>query len=108
MPDVAATKVRERAVLMVFNHSGATPRAVEEIEVTAVNGIVVERTSRRPNDIEGATLVRQRFGPIAAAKTEMALARERGDLLAATSAFLRADWEQTKADSRRLFGRERG
>lgn len=77
-------EIRERAVLTVFDHSGAAPRAVEEIEIVAITGQPISRTVRTFGELEAIRLAADRAG---------------GGVQAVTLAFLREDWRRTVEDA---------
>ena len=62
MSDTATPKVRERAVLAVFDHSGPEPVPVEIVELLAVDGRVVSSERREPTAEEITALAIERRG----------------------------------------------
>mgnify|MGYP001565937937 CR=1 FL=1 len=62
MSDAATPRVRERAVLAVFDHSGTEPVPIEIIELLAENGQIVSNERREPTAEEMLTLAAERRG----------------------------------------------
>ena len=62
MSDTATPKVRERAVLAVFDHSGPEPVPVEIVELLAVDGQIVSSERREPTAEEITALTVERLG----------------------------------------------
>ena len=60
MIDATTPKVRERAVLTVFDHSGPEPVPVEIVELLAENGQIVSSERREPTDEELVVLIAER------------------------------------------------
>ena len=89
MSDPGGFRVRERAILTVFDHSGPEPRAIEEIDVIAEHGHVVSRTVRAIGALEASRLMAERLG---------------GGWATQAAAFLRDDWRRTVAHMGALVG----
>lgn len=80
--------VREHSVITVFDHSGTTPRAIEEIDVLFEGGRRVSNMRRTLSTREASERQAERLG---------------GGRMRRTSEYVREDWRRTVEDARAMF-----